>query len=273
MRFPVSPLAYEVRLGVTRKGSARAQRRRTALADRLQRLQRLVEVADLDQGDPRLRVVQRLRAVAFRREEDGRLGELGGHQLLRDAADLPDPALVVDGAGAGDDLPAGEVDRVELVEYAQREHQAGRGPADPVELDRQGERMRLLLLHPYAEPGVAVLGPGGGQRDLLGLAAADIADHASRAWRLGPDQLAELLYRRHRTGIDVCQPHSPTTGPEVRMVKVDLWYASSSGLSYVDIDHAGRSARPGRAPLRAKLRQAGLAPFGLRLTRPHRDRP
>src|SRR6266511_845408 len=159
MRFPVSPLAYEVRLGVTRKGSARAQRRRTALADRLQRLQRLVEVADLDQGDPRLRVVQRLRAVAFRREEDGRLGELGGHQLLRDAADLPDPALVVDGAGAGDDLPAGEVDRVELVEYAQREHQAGRGTADPVELDRQGERMRLLLLHPYAEPGVAVLGP------------------------------------------------------------------------------------------------------------------
>src|SRR6266545_4497434 len=179
MRFPVSPLAYEVRLGVTRKGSARAQRRRTALADRLQRLQRLVEVADLDQGDPRLRVVQRLRAVAFRREEDGRLGELGGHQLLRDAADLPDPALVVDGAGAGDDLPA-----------------------DPVELDRQGERMRLLLLHPYAEPGVAVLGPGGGQRDLLGLAAADIADHASRAWRLGPDQLAELLYRRHRRTVN-----------------------------------------------------------------------
>src|SRR5690349_2041534 len=122
MRFPGqrSTLRAGPRISARRRRlfSAWAQLGCASVPQGLQRLQRLVERTDLDQLDAGLRVGDRLGAVRVGRQEDRGPGLLGGDQFLRDAADRPDLALIVDGAGASDDLAAGEVFRGELVEYA-----------------------------------------------------------------------------------------------------------------------------------------------------------
>ena len=60
--------------------------------------------------------------------------------LHLDAADRADLALVVDGAGARDELAAGQVARGELVDDAEGEHQPGARAADVGELDVDRER-------------------------------------------------------------------------------------------------------------------------------------
>src|SRR5690606_13301425 len=88
-----------------------------------------------------------------------------GHELLRYATDRTDVARFVDGAGAGDDPTAGQILRIELVDYAQSEHETGARAADPVQLDAQLERHVELRRDLHPDPaGVIVTDRLGGHR-------------------------------------------------------------------------------------------------------------
>src|SRR6266545_3554244 len=76
----------------------------------------------------------------------------GAADLLRDPADRPDVALLVDRAGARDRQPAGEVLRLDLVDDPEREHQPRARAAHVVQGNRDLVRARLVLVDLHADP-------------------------------------------------------------------------------------------------------------------------
>ncbi len=88
---------------------------------------RRLHQADLVRGHLR---TQRGAAVARRHQEQLGPGVGRGHDLLLDAADRADLAAGVDGAGAGDVVPAGQRAGGEGVVDRGREDQPGAGTAD-----------------------------------------------------------------------------------------------------------------------------------------------
>ena len=90
----------------------------------------LVERADLEDLEPVGHVPDDLVAVVGGGEEELRAVGARPGELLPDAADRARPALLVDRAGAGDLVVAGERAGRQLVVDAEREHQPGGRAAD-----------------------------------------------------------------------------------------------------------------------------------------------
>ena len=172
-----------------RRGSA--VRYGAAAGQRVQIGDRLVQRCHLDDLQPGRDVAPDVGAVARRRQEHRRAGPPGGDHLQRDAADLADLAGRVDGAGAGDEPAVGQVVVADLVDDAEREHQAGRRAADAGQAERHLERQQAAL--PTVMPSRGVLLPAAGRAEgdrhrRPGLPARD-QWHGSRSpalWRPGP---------------------------------------------------------------------------------------
>src|SRR5262249_6282272 len=94
----------------------RADRRPRARPDVGECGKRAVEVRHLDEGQASRQAAQRLGTVVRGSEEIPSTDRARRDHLLRDAADRPHIAVVVHGAGAGDDPAAGEIGRTELVD-------------------------------------------------------------------------------------------------------------------------------------------------------------
>src|SRR3954453_4769901 len=100
-----------------RECSACAQCRLAVGPDVLEGLERVVQCGDLEQRQSGYGVGERLGAVLRRGQEHLGTVAFGRDQLLRDAADRADVAVVVDRPGTGDDLAAGQILRLDLVDY------------------------------------------------------------------------------------------------------------------------------------------------------------
>src|SRR4029077_16139668 len=104
-----------------------------------QRAQRLLKTLHRDDPKP-VRVLPRIACVVPRRHEECVHTRLAcADRLLLDSADLAHTAVQRDLAGGGDlvapiDVPS------ELLEYTEREREAGGWPADAVRVDRDAQR-------------------------------------------------------------------------------------------------------------------------------------